>query len=247
MKKICVLIFCLVLVFSITSCKNNKNAPEFWEAETQSVTQGDYDELTEEYYSYVKSVQSQFEKQNSVELQYKYIVPLDENAKKFKVFFEVKATRMEFYIDCTRNTINKTNYQKAIIEKDNLTKMKKTFLNGKHIHKDLDYNVNNLSEVFDFDFEIFTNDMEIPEDYIYNPSYEKILRITMEPARLNNYSCNDAFFNKMKSTLGSYASVELKDYNNLEIQTTVKNCGFIRLKRIDGQNVVDYSTYSVIN
>lgn len=246
MKKIYILISCLLLL-TITGCTNNKNAPEFWEQETQAITQGEYNDLTEEYYSYVKSVQSQFEKQNGIELKYKYVVPIDESAKKFTVYFEEKSTQMEFYIDCTRNNINATNYKKATLERKTLEGLEKSFISGKHIHKDLEYGLNDLENIFDFEFEIFTDDMEVSEDYIYNPKYKKILRITMDTNRLKNHICNEVFFNRMKATLGSYASVELKDYDNVEIQTTIKNCGFIRLNRFDGENAIEYSKYAVIN
>lgn len=245
MKKICLLLS-FILLFSTTGCSNNKNAPEFWEEESTAMTQGEYDDLTEEYYSYVKSVQSQFEKQNGVELEYQYIVPIDESAKRYTVFFEEKESKMKFYIECVRNNMGKTNYNKALIEKQTLEELKKPFVNGKYIHEDLGYNSMDADYIFDFEFEVVTDEMNLPEDFKENPKFPKVLRVTMTTDRLKKNICNESFFNYLKASLGGFANVEMKKYNNVEIQTTIKNCGFMRLKRANEENAVTYKKYEVM-
>lgn len=229
MKKIICLLLSLVTILSLSACRK-VDSPDFYEEGSYILENGEYI-LSEEYMSYINSVQSQLMKKYGEDFQFNYLQDKELEYKTYVAYFTVFNTEIDVMVDCVRNTIVSDNYLKSktsVETKEQLAKIyKENYLEG------LQFNPNN-KEIFNFNFEIINDNEEIQENFLFDTKVDKTFKITIKTNQLINFSCNEETINSRRFNLKKFVDNELNNVTNFTIYENLENCGTIKLNKTYG-------------
>lgn len=236
-KKIILFILSILCLSLLCACSDEQKELEKIQPEMFEMDSSGEVFLSEEYQSYVTSVQSQLNKKYNSEFIYQSATVENLERKYYFVTFIEKDTNVVVNCECVRNNIKKENYRISRLSYEYKEAFREKIIYADYMEGfNVDYAKAN-SYVY-VDFEIRGEVENFEEDLLANSKHKKILKVNIDPRYIKDFTCDNATFKKTENNLKKFGTKEIPMANNFEVIENYLGCGSVHLYRDNQTNTV---------